>query len=246
VGVRIAGLRTATVLALLVAWELAVRAGLVDPLFVPAPTAVGGVLGEVAHSALPGVMETLGKVAVAYSLSVILGAGLGVVLGSGRVMRDVVSPFVVLLYGLPKILVLPWIVLVLGTGVAPAVVYGTLHGFFPVLLLVMGSVRDVDPALVTVARAFGATPRQIYTRIILPAIMPALLGGLRLAIIFALLGVLIVEMFAGVRGVGFLLGAYANAFQAAELCAATLLVSSISIGIVLALDAATERLSRWR
>jgi NitT/TauT family transport system permease protein len=239
-------LRAVTVLAILAAWELTVRARLVDPLFVPAPTAVGRVLGEVTRAALPSFAETLGKVAVAYGLSVTLGVGLGVILGSARVMRDVLNPFVVLLYGLPKILILPWIVLILGTGVTPAVLYGTLHGFFPVLLLVMGSVRDVDPALVTVARAFGATPGQVYMRVILPAIVPGVLGGMRLGIIFALLGVLIVEMFSGIRGIGFLLGAYANSFQAAELCAATLLVSSISIGIVLALDGLTERLSRWR
>ena len=57
---------------------------------------------------------------------------------------------------------------------------------------------------------------------------------------------LIVEMFSGIRGIGFLLGAYANSFQAAELVAATLLVSSVSMGIVLVLDSMTAHLSRWR
>jgi NitT/TauT family transport system permease protein len=246
VGLKLQALRAATVLAILIAWELTVRAGLVDPLFVPAPSAVARALGAVTGPALPSFAETLGKVAVAYGLSVILGVGLGVPLGLARAMRDILNPFVVLLYGLPKILVLPWIILILGTGAAPAVLYGTMHGFFPVLLLVMGSVRDVDPALVTVARAFGATPAQIHARVILPAIAPAVLGGMRLGIVFALLGVLIVEMFSGIRGVGFVLGAYANSFQAPELFALTLLVSSISVGSVLLLDSLTERLSRWR
>jgi len=244
--VRVHALRVVTVLAILVAWELTVRAGLADPLFVPEPTAVVRVLGAVTRAALGSFAETLGKVAVAYGLSVVLGVGLGVILGSARAMRDVLNPFVVLLYGLPKILVLPWIILLMGTGAAPAVLYGTLHGFFPVLLLVMGSVRDIDPTLVVVARAFGATAGQIYLRVILPAIVPAVLGGMRLGIVFALLGVLIVEMFSGIRGIGFLLGAYANSFQAAELFAATLLVSSVSMGIVLVLDSMTGRLSRWR
>ncbi len=243
---RVHALRVVTVLAILVAWELTVRAGLADPLFVPEPTAVVRVLGAVTRAALGSFAETLGKVAVAYGLSVVLGVGLGVILGSARAMRDVLNPFVVLLYGLPKILVLPWIILLMGTGAAPAVLYGTLHGFFPVLLLVMGSVRDIDPTLVVVARAFGATAGQIYLRVILPAIVPAVLGGMRLGIVFALLGVLIVEMFSGIRGIGFLLGAYANSFQAAELFAATLLVSSVSMGIVLVLDSMTGRLSRWR
>ncbi len=243
---KVPALRAGSLVAAVAAWEAIVRAGLVDPLFVPAPTAVARALGGVLGTALPGLGDTLAKTLVAYALSVCLGVGLGLVIGSARHLHDVLSPFLIALYGLPKILVLPWIVLLLGTGAAPAVFYGALHGFFPVLVLVIGGVRDVDPALVTVARAFGARPWQLYTRVILPAIMPAALAGMRLGIVFSLLGVLIVEMFSGVRGIGFLLGAFANGFQAPQLVAATLLVSAVSIAIVVALDALNDRLSRWR
>ncbi len=81
---------------------------------------------------------------------------------------------------------------------------------------------------------------------VLPAIVPSVLASLRLGIVFCLLGVLIVEMFAGVRGMGHVLSALANGFQAAPLFAATALVSAASIAIVLALDHLNERLSRWR
>src|SRR5438067_1331558 len=74
----------------------------------------------------------------------------------------------------------------------------------------------------------------------------AVLAGMRLGIVFCLLGVLIVEMFAGVRGMGFVMGSLANGFQAPELFAATALVSASSIAIVLALDSLNNRLSRWR
>jgi ABC-type nitrate/sulfonate/bicarbonate transport system permease component len=69
---------------------------------------------------------------------------------------------------------------------------------------------------------------------------------MRLGVVFCLLGVLIVEMFAGVRGMGALMSALANGFQAPELFAATALVSVASIALVLVLDAVNERLSRWR
>ncbi|PYN18219.1 MAG: hypothetical protein DMD76_29805, partial [Candidatus Rokuibacteriota bacterium] len=65
--------------------------------------------------------------------------------------RRAVNPFVIALYGMPKILVLPWIALSLGFGATPAVVYATIHGAFPILVLVTGAVRDVDRNLVTVA-----------------------------------------------------------------------------------------------
>ena len=243
---RIRVIQILSVLALLGVWEAVARLGWVDPLFVPAPTAVVGALGRMGRGALASLGDTLAKTAVAYALSVTLGVALGVTIGSVRLLRDVLSPFVVVLYGMPKILVLPWIVLLLGFGTAPAIVYGTIHGLFPILVLVMGGVRDVDRTLVTVARSFGASTWQLYWKVLLPAIVPTVLAGMRLGIVFCLLGVLIVEMFAGVRGMGHVLGSLANGFQAPELFAATALVSAASIAIVLALDSLNDRLSHWR
>jgi ABC-type nitrate/sulfonate/bicarbonate transport system permease component len=243
---RVWTVQAATVVAILLAWETVARAGWVDPLFVPAPSAVVRAFGRIGASALHGLGDTLLKTAIAYVLSVVLGVSLGIVIGSVRALREVLSPFVVALYGMPKILVLPWIILLLGFGTAPAIVYGTIHGLFPILMLVMGGVRDVDRTLVSVARAFGASPWQLYRKVLLPAIVPTVLAGMRLGIVFCLLGVLIVEMFAGVRGMGHVMGSLANGFQAPELFAATALVSVASIAIVLGLDALNERLSHWR
>lgn len=245
-GRRVRGLQLVSVVALLTAWEAAARAGWVDPLFVPAPSAVARALGTIGGPAFAALGDTLGKTAIAYVLSMVLGVAAGLAVGSVRLLRDVVNPFVVALYGIPKILVLPWIVLLLGYGTAPAVFYGTLHGFFPILVLVSGAVRDVDRTLVTVARAYGATTWQLYWKVLLPAIVPSVFAGMRLGIVFCLLGVLVVEMFAGVRGMGYVMGALANGFQAPELFAATALVSAASIAIVLGLDHVSERLSRWR
>src|SRR2546422_9468394 len=110
----------------------------------------------------------------------------------------------------------------------------------------MGAVRDVDRTLLTVARSYGARPWQVYVKVILPAIVPSVLASLRLGIVFCLLGVLIVEMFAGVRGMGSVMGGLANGFRAPELFAATGLVSVASIAIVLGLDHLNEKLSHWR
>ena len=243
---RVRGLQVLSVAALLLAWEGVARAGWVDPLFVPAPSAVARAFGRVGRTALAGLGDTLLKTAVAYVLAVVIGVGGGIVLGSLRAVRQAVNPFVIALYGMPKILVLPWIVLFLGFGAAPAIVYATIHGVFPILVLVSGAVRDVDRNLVIVARAFGARRWQLYWKVVLPAIVPTVLAGMRLGIVFCLLGVLVVEMFAGVRGMGYVMSSLANGFQAPELFAATALVSAASIAIVLSLDVVNERLSRWR
>ena len=243
---RVRALQILSIAALLGAWELVARMGWVDPLFVPAPSAVVGAFARIGRSAVAGLGDTLLKTAVAYVLSVVLGVAFGVAIGSVRALREVLNPFVVALYGMPKILVLPWIVLILGFGTAPAILYGTIHGFFPILVLVMGGVRDVDRTLIAVARAYGASTWQLYWKVLLPAIVPTVLAGMRLGIVFCLLGVLIVEMFAGVRGMGYVMGSLANGFQAPELFAATALVSAASIAIVLALGALSDRLSHWR
>ena len=243
---RIVLIQLASLGVALATWEALVRLGWVDPLFVPAPSAVAGSFQAIAGVALGGLLDTLGKTALAYVLAVVTGVAAGVAIGSVRALEDVLHPFVVALYGMPKILVLPWIVLLLGYGTAPAVLYGAVHGFFPIVVLVIGAVRDVDRTLITVARAFGARPWQLYVKVILPAIVPSVIAAMRLGIVFCLLGVLVVEMFAGIRGMGFVMGSLANGFRAAELFAATGLVSAAAIAIVLGLDAVNERLSRWR
>jgi ABC-type nitrate/sulfonate/bicarbonate transport system permease component len=243
---RVLVVQAVSLLAMLAVWEAVARAGWVDPLFVPAPSAVAGAFGRIGRSAMAGLGDTLIKTAIAYALSVVLGVGLGIALGSVRPLREALNPFVVALYGMPKILVLPWIMLLLGFGTAPAIVYGTIHGLFPILVLVAGGVRDVDRTLIGVGRAFGASTWQLYWKVVLPAVVPTVLAGMRLGIVFCLLGVLIVEMFAGVRGMGHVLNSLANGFQAPELFAATALVSASSIAIVLGLDALNERLSHWR
>src|SRR3989441_1088849 len=217
-------------------------------------TVIGVIVGEILGSKRGmgalinhayGLLRTADYVAlVLVTLILVVGSGLAV--GSVRLLRDVLNPFVIALYGIPKILVLPWIVLLLGYGTAPAVFYGTVHGLFPVMVLVMGAVRDVDRTLVTVARSYGATTWQLYWKVLLPAIVPSVLAGMRLGIVFCLLGVLVVEMFAGVRGMGYVMSSLANGFRAPELFAATGLVSAASIAIVLVLDHVNERLSHWR
>jgi ABC-type nitrate/sulfonate/bicarbonate transport system permease component len=239
-------LQIVSIAALVAAWEVVARLGWVDPLFVPAPSAVARALRTIAPSAAGLVGETLAKTLVAFVLATALGVGAGLLIGGIRDLHDVLNPFVVALYALPKILVLPWILLAFGLAATPAVVYGVLQGFFPICLLVAGGVRDIDRMPLRVARSMGATSGQLYRKVILPAVLPAVLAGMRLGIVFCLLGVLVVEMFGGIRGMGFLLVSLANAFRAPELFAATALVSLLSVGVVLGLERLNRRLGHWR
>jgi NitT/TauT family transport system permease protein len=244
--VKIAAAQAATLAALVVAWDLALRLGWADPLFVPTPAAVAAALCATAGEAWARLGDTLLKAAAAYAIAVALGVAGGLALGGARSVYRVAVPYVVALYGVPKILVLPWIALVLGLGAGTAVGTGVLFAVFPVLLMVAAGVRDVDPTLVTVAVSMGASRRQLAAKVLLPAVLPSVLAGMRVAVVFALLGVLLAEMFAGVRGMGYLMQRQAVAFKAAELFAATAMVSVLSVAVVLFLDHLNQRLGRWR
>ena len=240
------GWQALSLAVLLLAWQAAGRWGLVDPVFVPTPTATASALAAVSGEALPRLYDTLLKTLIGYSLAVGLGVTGGLLIGSARTVHQVLMPYVVAGYGIPKILILPWIALIFGIGLSTAVLSATLFAVFPIVLMVAGGVRDVDPALVTVATSMGASRWQIHRKVLLPAVLPSALAGMRVGMVFALLGVLLAEMFAGTRGMGFLMQKLAMAFRAPELFAATVLVSVLSIVVVLSLEHLNQRLGRWR
>lgn len=235
-----------TLAALFLVWEAAVRLGMADPLFVPAPSAVLSALGSTLGEALPRLGETLLKTLLGYALAVGLGLTAGLVIGSRRVLHQIAMPYVVALYGVPKILILPWIALIFGLSHSTGVLTAALFAVFPVLLMVAAGTRDVDATLITVATSMGATRWQIARKVLLPAIVPSVLAGMRIGIVFAMLGTLLAEMFAGNRGMGFLMQRLAVAFRAPELFAATAIVSALSITVVLFLEHLNRRFAQWR
>lgn len=243
---KVVGWQMLSLAGLALGWEVAVRLALADPLFVPAPTAVVRALTATAGEALPRLLDTLVKTLIGYGFAVGLGVTGGLLIGSMRVVHQVLMPYVVACYGVPKILILPWIALIFGIGPTTAVLSATLFAFFPIVLLVAGGVQDLDPALLTVATSMGASRWQIYRKVLLPAVLPSALAGMRIGMVFALLGVLLAEMFAGIRGMGFLMQKQAMAFKAPELFAATALVSALSIAVVVSLEHLNQRLARWR
>ena len=243
---RVLAYQTLSVAVALLGWEAAVRWGVVDPLFVPAPSAVVGVLGGVVPDTLPRLGDTIVKTLLGYALAVCVGVPAGLVLGARPAAHAVVMPYVVALYGVPKILILPWIALIFGIGLSTAALSAAVFAIFPVVVLVAAGTRDVDPTLVTVAVSMGANRAQVGRKVLLPAVLPSVLTAMRVAVVFALLGALIAEMLAGNRGMGFHMQRTALAFRAPELFAATAIVSLLSISVVLFLEHLNLRLGRWR
>lgn len=244
--IGVLGAQALSLAVLLLGWEIAVWVGIVDPLFVPSPRAVARALLSTSGDILPRLGDTLLKTLIGYGLAVGLGVGAGLLIGSRRTLDRVAMPYIVALYGVPKILILPWIALIFGLGLSTAVLSAALFAFFPIVLMVAAGARDVDPTLITVAVSMGATRGQISRKVLLPAVLPSVLAGMRIGMVFAMLGVLLAEMFAGNRGMGFHMQRLAMAFKAPELFAVTAIVSVLSIAVVLFLEHLNQRLGKWR
>jgi NitT/TauT family transport system permease protein len=161
-----------------------------------------GLLGE--NEFWQHVAATLRALVLAVVISMVGGVGFGVLLGAARGAGLVMEPILVSLYALPKITLYPLVLLIFGLGISAKVAFGAMHGLVPVLLITMNAVRQLRPSILRTARVMRLTPWQCAWTILLPATLPDLLAALRLGFSLSLLGVLIGEMFAAKRGLGFM------------------------------------------
>lgn len=145
--------------------------------------------------------------AFAYALMISAGLGvvLGLVLGLRRFAGDVAEPILAGLYSIPKVTLYPMILLIFGLGMSAKVAFGVIHGVVPIVLFTMNAVKNVSPVLLRTARAMRLSQTETIRTILAPAVLPEMLTGLRVGFSLTLLGVLIGEMFASQRGLGFLI-----------------------------------------
>ncbi len=222
--------RLVFVASLLLLWECAARFW-VDPMFLSPPSRVFGHLDVLL--ARPGVLEAYGELLaellIAFVVSVALALLLGLAVGLVKSTRERMMPIVLLLYGTPQITILPIVMLAAGVGFGSKVIFGITHGVFPVLLSVSSSLQKVRPIYHVSARAFGATPWQKFRYILLPCMLPSFFSSLRLSMIACLLGVLLAELFASTKGIGFFTRQFTDTFDS------TSLFGLISVAVVLAI-----------
>jgi NitT/TauT family transport system permease protein len=229
--VLVAALQWGTILALAALWEVAGTRKWVDPDLLPPLSKVldvlWGLLGDRRFQQDMG--ATVSEVAVSFAIVAPLGIALGFFLGERQRLYRAVAPTVHLFLAVPKSIFLPIFILGLGIGFGQKVAFAVTLAIFIVLVNAIAAVHSVPKGLVTAARAMGATRRQTYLRIYLPAMLPLIIGGLRLGLIFTVTGVLLAEMYAAQRGIGRAIFAWGESYQMAEVLAAVLLVVVVTI-----------------
>jgi NitT/TauT family transport system permease protein len=198
--------------------------------------------GELAPHALASLQE----LALGFALAVLVGVPLGVAMGRVPRLRHLLDPLVMTAHATPRIALLPVLVLWLGTGLLSKVAVAFLGALFPVLVNTLAGVRQLDPLWERAVRAFGGGRVTVLAKVVLPGAMPAVMGGFRLGLGRALIGVIVGEMYVSVAGVGQLLAIYGNAGRTAELLALAGLVGLVSLAGVHACRVLEARLGPWR
>jgi NitT/TauT family transport system permease protein len=182
---------------------------------------------------------TMSAFGLALAISAVAGVVLGLVLGMRRFAGEVAEPMLGSLYTIPKVTLYPLMLLIFGLGMSAKVAFGVIHGLIPVMLFTMAAVRNIPPVLLRTARALHLSPTQTALNVLAPAVTPEIVTGLRVGFALTLLGVLIGEMFASQRGLGFLIINGINNHDVRMTTAVTLIVVVFAVaanGLMLALD----------
>jgi NitT/TauT family transport system permease protein len=192
-------------LGLLVAWQvLAVALG---DFFVASPLASLGALLEGIGAGWLGANTwvTLTALVYGYLLAVGLGVVIGFLLGLSRFAYAVFEPIVIALYALPKVALYPLFLFAFGLTISAQAWFAMFFGIFPIIIFTMNGTRNVGEVLLKVGQSLRLSRLQIFRAIVLPAILPSMVAGLRLGFGVTFLGVILSQMFAAKSGLGFVL-----------------------------------------
>ncbi len=140
---------------------------------------------------------------IACLLSIMFGVLIGVGLGLSRLATEAFEPILVTFYSLPKVILYPLVLLAFGLGASAKIAFGVMHGLVPMALLTRNAIAEIKPVYLRSAKVMQLDGFATLRLVLLPAILPELVGGMRIAFSLSLLGVLIGEMFAAKRGLGF-------------------------------------------
>ncbi len=235
-----------TALGLLLAWEALVRLTRVPPFILPAPEAVLAALGTYHALLLQQAATTATEILLGVVIGGLVGALSALLLASSGVARRWLLPLLVVSQALPVFALAPLLVLWMGYGMASKVAMAVLVIFFPVTSAFFDGLKRAEPGWLELARVMNARPAATLWRIRVPAALPAMASGLRVAAAVAPIGAVIGEWVGSSAGLGYLM-LHANARMQVDLMfAALLILAAMALALYAAVDGLSRRLVRWQ
>ncbi len=234
-------------LALLLALWQAIAVAIQRPILPPPTQVLAVFMRELPRALGRHALASLGRVIAGIGLAIALAAPAGLVLGQSARANRIAAPFIYLLYPIPKVVLVPIVLLVLGVGDLPKIAIITMILFFQILVLVRDAAASIRPELLTSVRSLGAGRRALFRFVYLPASLPAILTALRQSIGTAIAVLYIAELIATRYGLGYYIYLQGSTlFDYPRMYAGVVAMSALGFALYTAVDAAERRLCRWR
>jgi ABC-type nitrate/sulfonate/bicarbonate transport system permease component len=239
-------IRTLSVAVFFAIWEYFGRH--MDPIFMAPPSAIFEAAVELMRSGVlrKAMVQSLWPFAVGLVLTVVFGILIGIVIAQWRLLEYVLDPFINALYAIPRIALVPLIILWAGLEFTGKVAILVSVAVFPIIVNTYSGIRDVRGSMLEIGRAYGATDTQIFFKIILPAAIPFIMAGIRLSVGLAIIGIIVAEFFTAISGLGGMIVEYANVFATAKLFVPIIVIALVGVVLTELVQWAERRLSRWR
>ncbi len=232
-----------TLFTFLIIWELLVQLNVINAVFLPSPSSILDALFEMIKSGelWGNLWASLYRIALGFSLGSLLGIAFGLLLGYSRLADAIGTPIIYALYPIPKIALLPLIILWLGIGELSKVTIIALGVFFPVVINTYSGVKHVECLFIKVAASFSVSPSRLLRHVIWPAALPSVFSGLKLGAGTALLLLVAAEMIAAKEGLGALILHYGDLLITAKLMAGIVILSLLGLLFNTVLSALEKR-----
>ena len=226
-------------------WELAAHN--VDPVLFTSPSKVA-VAGY--HMILSGELWTylwpsLVVLAIGFALAVIFGIAIGLLLARFWVLDVALNVYITFLYSIPSVALVPLIVLWAGFEMTAKVIILFLFAFFPMVINTYQGVKAVDPKLLEVGRAFRCSEGQLWANIVIPAALPFIVTGIRLAVGRGMIGMVLADLYTAISGIGYLIVRTASTFQVDRMFVPIVTLGLIGVTLTALLRLAEKRVAPW-
>ncbi|MES2193569.1 MAG: ABC transporter permease [Pseudomonadota bacterium] len=229
-------------------WQLAGSAGWVNPLFLPPPSAIALAIWKLAISGAlwNHVSASVVRIGAGWILGTMAGVAVGFAIGLSSLARGVGITFISALFPIPKIALLPLLILWLGIGEEPKIATIALGVFFSTAISVYSGVDAVPRNLIRMAQSFGVPFASIVRRVIWPGALPSILAGFRISASVALLLVVSAEMIGAQFGIGAFVLQAGNLMQTDQLLAGVVMLSLFGLAVGKLINLLETRLLHWR
>ena len=243
---RILGI--ASPIALLVVWELAARAHLIDTRFFPAPSSVIAVLIEMLRSGelVTNTLVSLRRLALGTLVGGVPALVLGVAMGINRWVRAVVDPLVAATYPIPKSAILPLALLIFGLGEGSKIFMVAIGVFFPVVINATTGVLEINRIYLDVGRNYKANRWNTFWTIALPGALPVIMTGFKLGIGIGLVLIAVAEMVGAKSGLGYLIWSAWSTFAVEQMYVGLFMIAIIGFVLTLALNELERFIIPWK